>query len=138
MAGRNTMKNDTFNKEVTEFLNSLNHPFRNEIEYIRKIILNTGIGLTENIKWNGPNYSFNNEDRITMGIQPSKQIQLIFHRGSKVKEQPNEKLINDEYNLLVWRENDRAIATFKSLADIEMNEARITEIIMRWIKAVSL
>jgi hypothetical protein len=137
MEGRNIMKNDSFNKDVTEFLNSLNHPLRNEIEYMRKIILNAGIGLTENIKWNGPNYSFNREDRVTMRIQPPKQIQLILHRGSKVIEQPTDKLIEDEYNLLVWRENDRAIATFKSLADMEINEARITELIKRWIKATS-
>ena len=137
MEGRNTMKNNTPSIEVTEFLNSINHPLRNEIEYMRKIILNTGIGLTENIKWNGPNYSFNNEDRITMRIQPPKQIQLIFHRGAKVKEQPTDKLIKDEYNLLVWRENDRAIATFKSIADIEINEAKLTELIKSWIKAAS-
>ena len=44
------------NSEVTNFLNELNHPFRNEIEQLRNCILSANSKLTENIKWNGPNY----------------------------------------------------------------------------------
>ncbi len=71
-------------KEVTEFLNELNHPFRNEIEELRDCILASDKNLIENIKWNAPNYSFENEDRITMRIQPiTTKVQLIFHTGAK-------------------------------------------------------
>ncbi|HEX8277932.1 MAG TPA: DUF1801 domain-containing protein, partial [Segetibacter sp.] len=69
------------NIEVTEFLDDLHHPLRAEIEQLRLTILNADGRITENIKWNGPNYCFENEDRITMRIHPPKQIQLIFHRG---------------------------------------------------------
>ena len=72
------------NKEVTNLLDELKHPFRQEIENLRICVLSSNKNLVENIKWNGPNYSFHNEDRITMRIQPpKKQIQLIFHRGQK-------------------------------------------------------
>ena len=73
------------NDEVSNFLNELNHPFRKEIEQLRTFILTADNNLTENIKWNGPNYCFDNEDRITMRIQPpkTKLIQIIFHRGAK-------------------------------------------------------
>jgi len=75
------------NTEVTDFLNELNHPFRDEIEQLRICVLSADKNLTENIKWNGPNYCFDNEDRITMRIQPpTKQVQLIFHRGAKKQE----------------------------------------------------
>lgn len=57
------------NNEVTAFLDALNHPFRNEIQQLRNIILAANDGLTENIKWNGPNYCFNQADRITMRIR---------------------------------------------------------------------
>lgn len=70
-------------KKVTQFLDDLNHPLRKEIEQLRLIILGADPRLSENIKWNGPNFSFNGEDRITMRIHPSKQIQVIFHRGAK-------------------------------------------------------
>ena len=123
------------NKDVTKFLDELNHPFRKEIEQLRLIILNATAGLTENIKWNGPNYSFGNNDRITMRIQPPKQVQLIFHRGAKVKEQPKEKLIQDDSGLLTWKENDRAVATFKNPADITGREQALIHVVKEWIRA---
>ena len=124
------------NSEVTEFLDELKHPFRKEIEELRNCILSANTVLTENIKWNGPNYSFNDEDRITMRVQPpKKQAQLIFHRGAKKQTQPKEKLISNKSKLLVWKENDRAIITFKNLQDIETGKAELKEIVTEWIMA---
>lgn len=124
------------NNIVTDFLDEQNHPFRNEIEQLRNCILTVNSELTENIKWNGPNYFFDNEDRITMRIQPpTKQVQLIFHRGAKKQTQPNDKLISNKSKMLVWKENDRAIVTFKSLQEIENGKEDLTVIIDEWINA---
>ena len=123
------------NSKVTDLLDELKHPFRNEIELLRNCILKANNGLEENIKWNGPNYCFGNEDRITMRVQPpTKQVQLIFHRGAKKQEQPKDKLIATKSKILVWKENDRAIVTFKSLQDIESGNADLTKIINEWIE----
>lgn len=124
------------NKDVTGFLDALKHPLINEITTLRKIILETKISLQENIKWNGPNYVFNNEDRVTMRIQPPKQLQLIFHRGAKVMKQPPQKLINDETGLLIWKENDRAVVSFKTMDEINKNRNNINNWIVQWIKAI--
>ena len=124
------------NSEVTALLDELNHPFRKEIEQLRNCILAANNNLNENIKWNGPNYSFDNEDRVTMRVQPPiKQVQLIFHRGAKKQEQPKDKLIANKSKMLVWKENDRAIVTFKSLQDIENGKAELTTIVNEWINA---
>ena len=125
----------SLNNDVTEFLNGLNHPFRSEIEELRNSILSANSLLKENIKWNGPNYSANNQDRITMRILPPKQIQLIFHRGAKKLEQPQNRLINNVSKLLVWKENDRAVATFKNMADIKNSESELSKIVNDWISA---
>jgi hypothetical protein len=124
------------NNEVTNFLDELNHPFRKEIELLRNLILTTSDDLTENIKWNGPNYCFANEDRITMRIQPitTKQIQIIFHCGAKVQEQPKEKLIKQDFDFLTWKANDRAVATFKNMQDIEDGKTDLKKIVKDWIK----
>ena len=131
------VRKSNINSEVTDFLNELNHPFRKEIELLRNVVLSADNNLTENIKWNGPNYCFDNEDRITMRIQPttSKQIQLIFHRGAKKQEQPTDKMIASKSKMLVWKENDRAIASFKNRQDIDNAKAELTEIIKQWIRA---
>lgn len=122
------------NPEVTHFLDKLNHPLRKEIELLRENILSAKSGIEENIKWNGPNYTFNEEDRITMKIQPPKNMQLIFHRGAKVLPMPNERLIKDDFGLLIWKTNDRAIATFVTMDEIVSNKESLTKIINEWIE----
>jgi hypothetical protein len=121
------------NDRVTAFLDTLNHPFRAEIERLRILILGTGVGLSESIKWNGPNYSVGDEDRITMKIQPPKLIQLIFHRGAKVKDEPEDRLISDQSGLLVWRGKDRAIATFRDMGEVEKREGDLTRVVKEWV-----
>ncbi len=126
------------NTEVTALLEELNHPFRTEIELLRICILKANNGLEENIKWNGPNYCFGNEDRITMSVQPpTKKAQLIFHRGAKKQMQPKDKLISNKSKMLVWKENDRAIIVFKSLQEIENSIVDLTVIIDEWIRATT-
>ncbi len=124
---------NNLNGEVTKFLDEQNHPLRDEIEQLRKTIINAKDGLTENIKWNGPNYCFAGQDRITMRIHPPKQIQLIFHRGAKKQEQPKEKIVQSKSKLLMWKENDRAVITFKNMKEIEESEADLTSIVCEWI-----
>ena len=41
---------------VVEFLNNLEHPLKNEIEEVRKIILSVDEQITEHIKWNAPSF----------------------------------------------------------------------------------
>lgn len=123
--------------EVTTLLDTLNPAFRNEIEQLRLLILSADSGITENIKWNGPNYCFDNEDRISMRVQAPKQVQLIFHRGAKVKEQPKDKLIKDESGILAWKENDRAVASFKNMAEIQSRKDDLTAIVRDWIRAAA-
>lgn len=122
------------NPEVTKFLDELNHPLRDEIEQLRKIILSAKSGIEENIKWNGPNYTFNGEDRITMKIQPPKNVQLIFHRGAKVLEIPTEKLLKDDFGILNWKGNDRAVATFVIMEEIVSTKESLQKIIEEWVQ----
>ncbi|CAD0002648.1 DUF1801 domain-containing protein [Flavobacterium salmonis] len=128
-------KQSNKSREVTEFLNELNHPFRKEIEELRDHILVSNKNLTENIKWNAPNYCFENEDRITMRIQPmTTKVQLIFHRGAKKQEQPKDRLIANKSKMLVWKENDRAVITFKNSQEIKKGKDELEKIINEWIK----
>ena len=67
---------------------------------------------------------------------PPKNIQLVFHRGAKVKEMPKDKLINDTFGLLKWAANDRAVATFNSMEEVENLKAQLIETINKWVKAL--
>ena len=122
------------NPEVTKLIESQNHPMEDVINSIRMLILTANSSLSENIKWNGPNYSFNEQDRFTLRTQPVNKLQLIFHRGAKVKAQPTERLIKDERGLLVWKENDRAILEIESIEDVKNKKKYIQFLINEWVK----
>jgi len=121
------------NTEVSQFLDELNHPLRSEIQLLREIILSVASNLEENIKWNGPNYSYQGEDRITMKIQPPKKIQIVFHCGVQKKASPKEKIIMDS-EILEWRGNDRAFATFNTEDEIRESEKELRRVIVAWIE----
>ena len=123
------------NPDVTDFLDRLNYPLRKEFELLSKYVLSAKSGIEENIKWNGPNYTFNGEDRITMKIRPPKNVQLIFHRGAKVLEMPKEKLLNEDFGLLNWKTNDRAVATFVTMDEIVSNKKPLQRIVCEWIES---
>lgn len=125
-----------FNQEVSKFLDGVAHPLRQEIESLRELILTSG-SLTENIKWNGPNYCSNDQDRITMKINPPHLIQLIFHRGAKVQVQPADKLVSAVPGFLEWRGNDRAIATFKNADEINASRLVLIKLVKDWIAATT-
>lgn len=132
---KNKEEKSTNTEDVTAFLAGLKHPLKNEIDEIRKIVLSSNKGLAEIIKWNAPSFCHKGEDRITMRIHPPKQIQLIFHRGTKVQKIPKDKLINDASGILAWKTNDRAVATFTSMGDIKLKTSSLVEIINKWLKA---
>ena len=73
-------------QSVTAFLETLEHPRKAEIERLRAIILAADPTLGEQIKWNAPSFGRNGEDRITFRLQPGDKVDLIFHRGAKVKD----------------------------------------------------
>ncbi|RYY19262.1 MAG: DUF1801 domain-containing protein, partial [Chitinophagaceae bacterium] len=123
------------NKEVTDFLDNIMHPFRQEIQQLREIILSTGPDIKENIKWNGPNYTLNGQDRITIKVNPPKSFHLILHTGAKVQAQPANRLVEKDHGILNWKSNDRAIADFKKPGDFEKSSPYLSEIIKKWLDA---
>lgn len=125
----------THNPSVTTFLDALNHPLRQEIQLLRDHILRARPDLEEDIKWNGPNYTHAGNDRITMKIQPPGKVQLIFHLGAKVRHPASSRRIEDPSGLLAWRGNDRAIATFESMEEIDSARSALQKIVDDWIRA---
>ncbi|MHA4893770.1 DUF1801 domain-containing protein [Pedobacter sp. PWIIR3] len=120
------------NPEVTQLLNQLNHPLREQIEELRAIILNADQGMKENVKWNGPNYTFKGNDRITLRVHPPGALNLILHLG--VKAVPlAEPWIMDDSKLLQWKSNDRAVIDLKKPVQFEVARPQLANIIKKWI-----
>ncbi|MFI6323196.1 DUF1801 domain-containing protein [Nonomuraea sp. NPDC050556] len=120
--------------EVNRLMSTVDHPSKDAIEYLRAAILGVDPEITEQVKWNAPSFCFDGVDRVTFQLK-SKDIQLIFHRGAKVRDDGAPFTFDDESGLMDWRSSDRAVVTFKDLADVKTHEAAFLTLVERWIKS---
>ena len=93
----------------------------------RKIIMSTRLWPKwgNKMKWSKLQYKwwrpYHNKNKTHQ-----KQLQVIFHRGAKVKEPLDKKITIKKYDILIWKENDRAIASpFRVLNEIQENSQMI-------------
>jgi len=125
---------------VDAFLAELQHPRVDEIERIRAILLGCGPAVTEHVKWNAPSFCVRGEDRITFRLQPGDRVQLVFHRGPKVKHTGfhfDRDADPEGKGLVEWVAADRGVATFAGMADVESRAGALARIAARWILATT-
>lgn len=127
----------TGEQAVALFLEQTDHPLKSEMIALRKLILASDPDITEHIKWNAPSFCVNGEDRFTFKLNSPQAVDIIFHRGAKVKTMPAEKLIDDPDGLLKWASNDRAVATFTNMNEIQTKELALRVLIKEWKKAAT-
>lgn len=120
------------------YFKELEHPLRQEILEVRKIILDARTGITEHIKWNAPSYCVNGEDRLTFNLRGKDFFRLILHCGVKIKARKLKgKIESDKNGLLEWAADDRAIIRFTDIIDIMQKKPLLTSIIQEWLKKTS-
>jgi hypothetical protein len=120
--------------KVDQFMQTLDHPLKAEIESVRTLILRTNEGITEHIKWNAPSFRYDGEDRITFKLHPPTSIQLVFHRGAKVKD-GEDFSFEDDTGLLQWVTKDRGIVTLRDMGDVLARAGDLVKVIDAWVKS---
>jgi len=103
------------------------------IDTLRAAVLAADPGISENVKWNSPNFVFNGEDRVTLRTNPKGGVQVILHRGAKVRPDAAAFVFADPTGLLTWPASDRAIL---AVADDEAAVSvapELTTLVARWI-----
>ena len=118
--------------DVDAFLRDLKHKRKDDIQAVRAIVRTADKKLVERIKWNAPSYGYD-DDRVTFRLQPKDVVQLIFHRGAKKR--TDAFVFDDDTGLLEWLADDRAAVTFKDQADIRAKKAKLTNLVISWMKA---
>ncbi|MFE0107466.1 DUF1801 domain-containing protein [Streptomyces sp. NPDC059009] len=122
------------NPKVDQFMETVEHPQKEAVAYLRAAVLKAEPGLTEQVKWNAPSFCHDGVDRVTFQLK-AKDVQLIFHRGAKVKDGDAEFVFPDDTGLMKWRSSDRAVVTFQDLADAQAHEAAFLDLVGRWVRA---
>lgn len=123
------------NPDVDALLAALDHPLKEAIVRLREVVLASDPRITELIKWNAPSFCWNGADRVTMKYQPPKSAGLVFHRGVKKVDAP--LVFEDSSGLLTWVAPDRAVATFRSLDEIEANLPALQALVRAWMLATA-
>lgn len=121
---------------VDEFLSTLEHRRKDEVEFLRQLILGCSPEISEQIKWNAPSFGFAGDDRVTMRLQPKDRVELVFHRGAKVKDSSTFRF-DDPSALLEFKAPDRAVIAFANLDDIQAKQVQLRDLVKRWMTATS-
>jgi hypothetical protein len=118
------------------FMAALTHAAAPQMQRVRDLIRTALPALTERIKWNGPSFCHDGDDRITLGFDPKGRVRAILHRGVKVKD-PTGFTFADPDTLAAWPAPDRAVITFASAEDLETKTPAFTAFCERWIEATA-
>lgn len=122
-------------KTVEEFLSDQSSERLAEINTLRKLILDSEPKLLENIKWNAPNYTYENEDRITFNVMNKQgKLKVLIHMGATKKEDNKGKpILADDHGLVNWNSDIRGTISFDGIEDIHSKAEPFKKVIAGWL-----
>ncbi len=126
---------NTRQESVDTFLLSLEHPHKQGIIELRRIILTSDPAIAEGIKWKVPSFR-TTEYFATMHLRAKSGFSVILHFGAKKRDDLSNLRIDDPDGLLKWLAKDRAIVTFRGLDDVMARELTFSALIRQWIRYV--
>jgi hypothetical protein len=122
--------------EVDEFLARLEHPRKAEIEAVRAILLGADARIQESIKWNAPSFSIT-EHFATFNLRRKDAVQVVLHRGAKVRARAPKISIRDPSGMLQWVAKDRCTFVLMDMKEIESRKSALRSIVKQWIRQMS-
>jgi len=130
---RKTTATDT-SEAVHAFIAKLEHPHKDAVEELRRIMCDADPSIAEGVKWNAPSYR-TTEYFATTHLRAKDGIGIVLHLGAKVRETPSFQ-VEDPQGLLKWLAKDRALMNFAGIHDVKGHEAAIQAIVRQWILSV--
>jgi hypothetical protein len=124
------------NAAVDQFMAALDHPFKAEMEALRRAILAVDSSIAEGIKWNAPSWR-TTEYFATTHLRSKASLGLILHLGAKARQLPEDGLVvSDPTGLLKWLGKDRAQVEFRGSADLQAKLPALQALLRQWIAYV--
>jgi uncharacterized protein YdhG (YjbR/CyaY superfamily) len=112
---------------VDEFMEKLDHPFKAEVQIIREIIRNVDKGITEQIKWSAPTFSYAGEYLVTFNLWEKQKIHLVFHNPAITR--VKSKLLEGDYDR-------RRMSYFADRDDIHAKQVELENVIRQLVKLI--
>ena len=104
------------------------------MQALRVLVVASHPAVSEHVKWNGPSFLIDGDDRISLGVAKGGAVRAVLHRGVKVK--PTEGFaFEDDTGLVKWAAADRGVVTFADPAEVEANAEPFKVLCRRWLEA---
>ena len=126
----------TNQEQVASFYDNLNHPLKDVMLKLHRIILETDADICEHIKWNSPAFYYTGEmapfdpkeykrDIVVYNVHKKDEILLIFPTGAK---------ITDSTGILEGKFTDsRKTVKITSMQDLQSKENLLKSVIKKWL-----
>ena len=111
-------------QSVDEFMAALDHPFKAEVQAVRAIIKGVHPGITEEVKWNAPSFSYKGY-LATFNLWERKRVHLVFHNGASLDPQPG--IFEGTYP-------DRRMVYFADMGDVEAKRPALVQAVQQWVR----
>jgi hypothetical protein len=111
------------NPKVDDFLRSLDHPYRDEIQALRQIVLGVDSCIQEEIKWGAPTFTYKG-NMATYNVRAKKFVNLTFHTGAHIK---------DPAGLLQGEAKEARVARFVDMDDVHNKKGALEAVVKAWI-----
>lgn len=101
---------------------------------LRKLVAGSHPDVAEHVKWKGPSFLIDGDDRISLGVARGGAVRAVLHRGVKAK--PTEGFVfEDEWGLVKWAAVDRGVVAFADTTEVEANAEPFKALCRRWFDA---
>lgn len=101
---------------------------------LRAVVVASHPDVTEHVKWNGPSFRIDGDDRVSLGVAKGGAVRAVLHRGVKAK--PTEGFaFDDETGLIQWAAVDRGVVTFADETEVAGKAEAFRALCRRWFEA---
>lgn len=122
---------------VEDLLATSTHGRIDEVRLLRDAILAANPDLTEQVKWNAPSFCAAGDDRVTFRLHPGDRVELIFHRGARVRTDVDAFSFDDPTGRIAWATPDRGSLAFTDAADVAGSAAAVASLVTAWVAATT-
>ncbi len=114
------------------FMDALDHPLKDDIQYLRAVIRKVAPGITEGVKWNAPSFRLA-DDFATFHLRTTDSVCVILHTGAKKRASVPDMGVPDPAGLLEWLAKDRCMARLGSGKTLRANRKAFEAVLRAWV-----
>ena len=121
-------------QDVDTLVAALPEPSRTAMNTLRRLVTASHPDISEHVKWNGPSFCIDGDDRITVGLVQKGGVRAVLHRGVKARDATGFSF-SDDTGLIQWAAPDRGVVTFADEGAVSANAEAFAAICRRWFEA---